>query len=333
MITIAINGFGRIGRTFLRTIFNHPTAHKQITIAAINLGPTRPDNLELLFRYDSLMGKFNGMVECTDDALIINGRSIKLLSAKTPAECDWKALKIDWVVDCSGRYTTRSEAEKHILAGAKKVLISAPAEHEDVTIIPGVNDDAFDRERHAIVSLGSCTTNCFAPMVKILEESFGIEEIAMTTVHAYTNDQVLLDIEHTDPRRARAAALNIIPTKTGAHKVITKLFPHLEGKVSAVALRVPTPCVSLVDMSCTLKQKASKETLNAAFKKAASMPHAVIEYTELPLVSSDFKNSEASCIIDAQLTQVHGGIAKIFGWYDNEYGYSCRLRDFLLHNV
>lgn len=330
-LRIAINGFGRIGRTILRCILADGAAQSKIEVVAINTGPHKPANLDILFSHDSVMGIFPGRVTVTDEALIINGTPITLISLDEPEKINWKQYNIDWVIDASGFFTDGKKAHKHCLAGAKKVLITAPATNEDVCIVPGVNDDKYSAEKHNIVSLGSCTTNCFAPVVKVLHETFGINEGLMTTVHAYTNDQVLLDIEHHDPRRARAAAINIIPTKTGADKVIAKIFPDLEGKIRGSALRVPVPVVSMLDFTFTSSKKIDANLINNAFEQAAnSSLKGILEYTTLPLVSSDFIGNPASCILDSQLTQCVGQVGKIFAWYDNEYGYSCRVKDFLL---
>ncbi len=332
-LTIAINGFGRIGRAFLRSVLMNPEAAQKLRITAINVGPHKGSNLDILFKYDSVMGTFAGDVSVTDDALVINGNRITLLAQADPEKLDWKKLGIDWVVDASGCFTDGTLARKHCTAGAKKVLITAPASNEDITIIPGVNDDAYNAGKHNVVSLGSCTTNCFAPVVKVLHEAFGIQQGLMTTTHAYTNDQVLLDVEHKDPRRARAAAINMVPTKTGADKVITKIFPELEGKIHATAVRVPVPIVSLLDFSFTSSKALDRDAINKAFETAARGPlKGVVEYCTAPLVSSDFIGNQSSCIVDSQLTQATGTMGKVFAWYDNEFGYSCRLRDFLLHN-
>lgn len=330
-IRVAINGFGRIGRVFLRTIFeqNTPT----ITIVAINLGPTTLENSDTLFAYDSVMGRFNGTVTQEGDTLSINGTKIKLLTISNPQELPWKDLNIDWVVEASGRFTKRNDAAQHLIAGAKKVLITAPAVDADVTIVPGINDATYQPDNHHIVSLGSCTTNCFAPLIKVLHETFIIQSGIMTTVHAYTNNQVTLDSAHKDPRRGRAAALNIIPTKTGANKVITKLFPDLEGKLSAIALRVPVPDGSLVDFAFTTQKPISIELINGAFKKYSETTlNHFLSYSDKPLVSSDFIKNPSSAIFDSTLTQSVGNMGKVFAWYDNEFGYSSRLRDFLLHS-
>lgn len=332
MKNIAINGFGRIGRTFLRALLLDPHATTQLSVKAINLGPSNIANLDLLFAYDSLMGTYPGQISIVDNYLVIDTVRIEILTEKDPANLPWEKLNIDWVVECTGHFTTGPTASAHLGAGAQHVLISAPAENEDITIIPGINDRHFNVSKHKIVSLGSCTTNCFAPMVKVIKESFGLVNGLMTTVHAYTNDQVLLDVEHKDPRRARAAGLNIIPTKTGAEKTIIKLYPELDGKLKASSLRVPVPKVSLVDFTAVLPNETTVDRINAAFKKYADHElKGILEYSTLPLVSSDYAQSSASCIIDSLLTQSIGTTIKVFGWYDNEFGYSSRLKDFLLH--
>ncbi len=330
MKKIAINGFGRIGRTVLRTLLEK-SLDSQIDVVAINLGPSKPDNLALLFAYDSLMGPFPGTVTSDEKSLVINGKTIALFSEKDPANLPWKQLSIDAVVESSGAFTDGETAQAHLAAGAKKVLITAPAKNAHVTIIIGVNDQTYDQTKHHIISLGSCTTNCFAPVIKVLLEALQLRSGLMTTIHSYTNDQVLLDIEHKDPRRARAATLNMIPTKTGAKSLIAKIFPDLAGSIDAVAIRVPTPTVSLLDFSFVASKPLSVDAINNAFKIASTgrLKH-IMQYEDKPLVSSDFKGSSASCIIDSLLTQATGSMGKVFAWYDNEYGYSCRVRDFLL---
>ena len=330
---IAINGFGRIGRTFLRTLLLDKKAQKEIQVVAINIGPGDPHQAGFLFKYDSLMRELSGSIEYKDNHLNVNGYKIQFLAELDPTKLPWKKLGIDWVIEATGKFTTKETAELHIKAGAKKVLITAPATKEDITIIPGVNDNQYIPEKHNIVSLGSCTTNCFAPMVKVLKESFELTGGLMTTIHSYTNDQVLLDIEHKDPRRARAAALNIIPTKTGADKVIIKIYPELEGKLRGISIRVPTPLVSLVDFAFTTKECLTTEKINDAFKKySQNQLNGILQYCTEPLVSTDFIGNSNSCIIDSLITQSIGNTSKAFGWYDNEFGYCCRLKDFLLHN-
>lgn len=329
---IAINGFGRIGKTFLRVLLQDKKALEKIDVVAINIGPGDPALAAFLFKYDSVMGQYKGDVKADHNTFQVDGHKIQILAECDPSKIDWKKLGVEWVIESSGHFTTKEKAEVHIKSGAKKVLITAPSTDEDITIIPGVNDEKYDAKKHNIISMGSCTTNCFAPIVRVIKESFGLVNGLMTTIHAYTNDQVLLDVEHKDPRRARAAALNMIPTKTGADKVIIKLYPELEGKLKASAIRVPTPVVSLVDFTFTTKQNLSKEQINQAFKKySENQLKGILEYCEEPLVSSDFAQNPNSCIIDSLLTQNVENISKVFGWYDNEFGYCCRLRDFLLH--
>lgn len=330
---VAINGFGRIGRTFLRTIFLDKKAKDKLDVVAINLGPRKDIRLDLLFKYDSIMKEFPGDVQFKDNILTVNGKSIQILTEPDPAKLPWKSFGIDWVVEASGHFTSHQKASAHITAGCKKVLVTAPVEDADVTIVPGVNDKAYDAKKHAIVSLGSCTTNAFAPIVKIINEKFGIINGLMTTIHAYTNDQVLLDVEHKDPRRARAAAINIIPTKTGAAKVIYQIFPELTGKMEALAIRVPVPVVSIIDFAFLASKTITVKDINQVFEQSANGDmHEILQYVCDPLVSSDFIGNSHSCIFDSLLTQSVGNFGKVFAWYDNEFGYSCRLKDFLLHN-
>jgi len=329
---IAINGFGRIGRTCLRVLLSDENSTKNFDVVAINLGPAQSENVDLLFKYDSVMGTYPKPVSFENGELKVDGFSIKVLTEKDPSALPWQSLGVDVVIESSGVFRTKEKAGLHLKAGAKKVLITAPAKDEDVTIIPGVNDNLYDKEKHNIISLGSCTTNCFAPMVKVIKENFGLKHGLMTTIHAYTNDQVLLDIEHKDPRRARAAALNMIPTKTGAGDLIIKLFPELEGKIKATSIRVPTPVVSLVDFSFETEKEITAEQLNKIFKTSSeAYLKNILQFIDIPLVSSDFAQSAYSCIIDSLLTQATGKFGKVFGWYDNEYGYCNRVKDFLLH--
>ena len=329
---IAINGFGRIGRTFLRSILTDKNAQKKIQVEVINVGPKKYEQVDLLFKYDSVMHEFPGKVEFKKDMLIIGDKKIKIIFEPDPTKLPWGKYGIDWVIESSGKFTTKELALGHISAGACNVLITAPSADADIAIIPGVNDSAYNSKKHHIVSLGSCTTNAFSPLIKIIKENFGIVNGMMTTIHAYTNDQVLLDVEHKDPRRARAAALNIVPTKTGASKVITQIFPDLKGKIEAVAIRVPVPVVSLIDFTFVAEKSITVTKVNKAFETAANKSlNKILEYTNLPLVSSDFIGNTHSCIFDSLLTQCNENVCKIFGWYDNEFGYSCRLKDFLLH--
>jgi len=328
---IAINGFGRIGKAFLRTIMLDPKAKKDLNVVAINLGPASPEHLDHFFKHDTTLGKFDGSVSATNSILTINNHKIQILTESDPTKLPWAKLGIDWVVEASGAFTTKEKASTHLTAGAKKVLITAPASNEDITIIPGVNDKSYDATKHNVVSMGSCTTNCFAPIVKVIKENFDIENGFMTTVHAYTNNQALLDSEHKDRRRGRAAAENIIPTGTGAQDVIIKLYPELEGRIQASALRVPVALVSIVDFTFTTKQPLTSQAINKAFEHASQNDlENILFYQTEPLVSSDYICSPYSCIIDSLLTKATANMGKVFGWYDNEFGYSMRLKDFLL---
>lgn len=332
MITIAINGFGRIGRTFLRTILEDPKAKKNIKVAVINIGPASPECIAHMFKYDTVMGTYPGSVSFKNNMLIVNGLRIKVIAECNPKKLNWKKYKVQWVVDCSGCFTKREQAQKHLDAGAKHVLISAPAKKEDISIIPGVNEKDFNPKTDRIVSLGSCTTNAFITMLKILDDAFGIKNGFMTTIHAYTNTQVLLDVEASDLRRSRAAALNIIPTTTGASKMIGKLLPKLEGKIEAVAIRVPIAAVSLIDLTFVSKKKISPTLINNAFSKAAQKNmKGIVDVSIEPLVSSDYIGNPYSVVIDGLLTDTVKDLGKVFGWYDNEWGYSERLKDFLLY--
>lgn len=328
---IAINGFGRIGRTFLRTILHDTHAREKIEVVAINIGPANIEFTAHMFKYDTIMGTYHGDVAMRDDTLLIDDRVIKIFAECDPLALKWKELKIDWVVDASGAFTKREKAELHLKAGAQKVLITAPATGEDVSIIPGINHTIYDAKKHTIVSLGSCTTNAFIPMLKVLHDNFGIVNGFMTTVHAYTNSQVLLDVEAKSLRLSRAAALNMIPTTTGASKMLAKVLPELGSLVKASSLRVPVGMVSLVDLTVNTNKQLSADSLNQAFIKAAQSTLKNILYvTDEPLVSSDFKGNSHSVIIDSLSTDAIGNTAKVLGWYDNEWGYSERLKDFLL---
>ena len=329
---IAINGFGRIGRAFLRTILLDKNAREKLKVVAINIGPeAKIEFVAHMFKYDTIMGTFADSITMNGTTLMIGDYAIEILAQKDPQSCKWADRGIDWVVDASGAFTKREKAELHIQAGAKSVLITAPATGEDITIIPGVNHDQFDAKKHAIVSLGSCTTNAFMPMLKIVHDSFGIINGFMTTVHAYTNSQKLLDVEAKSLRLARAAALNIIPTTTGASKMIAKVLPELGDVIKAGALRVPVGIVSLIDLVVVMGKPTSAPIINKAFQEAAQSNYKhIVSCTDDPLVSSDFKGNSYSVTIDSLLTDVVGQSAKIVGWYDNEWGYSQRLKDFLL---
>jgi len=331
MINIAINGFGRIGRNFLRAILQDSDALKKLKISVINVGPANLDAVAHMFKYDSVMGTYLADVQVKGDFLDVDGYKIKILSETDPKNISWSNFDIDWVVDVSGRFTEGQKAQMHIDSGAKKVLISAPAKGEDVTIIPGVNDDDFNKNNHKIVALGSCTTNAIVPVLKVLHDAFGIKSGFMTTIHAYTNTQVLLDVEHTDLRRARAAAINIIPTTTGATKVLGKIIPELDGLIRGRAIRVPVAKVSIIDLSFVASEELSAKKINDAFLQA-SKGHmkGILDISDEPLVSSDYSGNNFSVVVDGLLTDAIGNTGKVFGWYDNEWGYSVRLKDFLL---
>lgn len=333
MIKVAINGFGRIGRNFLRVVLQDKHALKKINIVAINIGPAKKDAIAHMFKYDTLMGTYAGNVALQGDELVVDEHHIRILTEMDPVEIDWSAYQIDWVVEASGFFTRREDAKKHLQSGAQSVLITAPAKDEDITIIPGVNDNAYDPNTHTIISLGSCTTNAFLTMLKVLHDTFTIKRSLMTTIHAYTNTQVLLDVEDSDLRRSRAAALNIIPTTTGAMKVMGKVIPDLIGCVEALAIRVPVAKVSLIDLSFVCEKNLTIDAINSAFVDASKnqMRH-ILGVTMEPLVSSDFKNDSHSVVVDGLLTTVCGEtMGKAFGWYDNEWGYSARIKDFLVN--
>lgn len=324
-IKVGINGFGRIGRLLYRDAIEKKA---DIDFVAINDLADAKTNAHLL-KYDSVHGKFNGTVEVKGDSLIINGKPLKVLAQKDPAALPWKDLGVFLAVESTGLFTNREGASKHLAAGAKKVLISAPAENPDATFVLGVNEKTYDPAKHNIISNASCTTNCLAPVSKVLDENFGLEKAFMTTVHSYTNDQKVQDLVHKDLRRARAAGLNIIPTSTGAAKAIGLVLPSCSGKMNGLSLRVPTPDVSLVDLTAVFSKEVTKDDINAAFKKAASKSmKGIIEYTEDPIVSSDVLHNQYSAVFDAQATMVLGdksNFAKVFAWYDNEWGFSCRM--------
>ena len=322
-----INGFGRIGRLVYRAGLNN----KNIEFVAVNDPPGGTQTLAHLLKYDSTFGTLKDEVKATDTSLIVNGKELKIISYKSPAEIPWKALGVDIVVESTGLFTEKEKAQGHLAGGAKKVIISAPAKDEDVTIVMGVNENMYDPKKHTIISNASCTTNCLAPLAKVLLDNFGIKHGLMTTIHSYTNDQKILDLPHKDLRRARAAAVSMIPTSTGAAKAIGAGLPQLKGKMDGYAMRVPTPDVSITDLTCELEKATTIAEINAAFKKAASgaMSH-ILEYSEAPLVSSDFVGNPKSCIFDPELTKViDGDFVKVLGWYDNEWGYSNRVVDLI----
>ena len=321
---IAINGFGRTGRQFMRQALSK----KNLEIVVIN-DLTDAKTLAHLFKYDTAMRTFNGTVTSTKESITVNGKEVKILSEKDPTKLPWKQMNIDIVVESTGVFRDTADCQKHIAAGAKKVILSAPAKGDMPTFVMGVNDSTYDPAKHHIVSNASCTTNCLAPMVKILDEGFGIVRGMMTTVHAVTNDQRLLDLQHSDLRRARAAAWNIIPTSTGAAKAIGLVYPKAAGKMNGIAIRVPVLDVSLTDLSVVVEKPATVETVNAAFRKASETPvmKPYLRYLDEELVSSDFIGDTHSCIFDSLSTMIVGDMVKTFGWYDNEAGYSTRLAD------
>jgi glyceraldehyde-3-phosphate dehydrogenase type I len=333
MITIAINGFGRIGRTFLRTILQDDSARKRLKVAVINVGPADAKMVAHMFKYDTIMGIFPGDVTTKNGELIVNKVRIKIIAECNPAKINWKKYHVDWVVECTGCFTHREGAQQHLDSGAKYVLISAPAKGEDVSIIPGVNQEQFDFKKDRIVSLGSCTTNAFATTLKVLDDEFGIKQGFMTTIHAYTNTQVLLDVESRgDVRRARAAAVNMIPSTTGASDMLKKIFPHLEGKIEAVSIRIPLAAVSLIDFVFVTKTKLSPIKINNAFSRATQKSmKGILDLSMEPLVSSDYIGNPCSVVIDGLMTEANKYMGKVFGWYDNEWGYSERMKDFLLY--
>ena len=324
MTRVAINGFGRIGRQYLKASIER---HPEVEIVAIN-DLADPQMNAMLFKHDSNYGAYKGEVSATADSIIIDGRKIRVVQERDPGKLPWKDLDIDIVIESTGFFTDATKARAHIDAGAKKVIISAPAKNEDKTIVLGVNENTYDDEKHQIISNASCTTNGLAPVAKVLNDSFGIEKGFLTTVHSYTNTQKLLDIVASDPRDARAAGLNIVPAATGAAKAVTLVIPELAGKFTGLAFRVPTPTVSVVDFTATLKRDVTKDEVNAAFKKASEGElKGIMAYTEEPLVSMDFKGDSHSTIVSAVDTIVLGNMVKIVSWYDNEWGYACRLAD------
>ena len=325
MVNVAINGFGRIGRNTLRAAIAEGIFDK-INYVAINDPGLKPEDAARIFKYDSVMGRFNGTVEAYEEGIIVNGKKIKFFAEKDPAQLPWKDLGVEVVVESTGFFTDATKAHAHIDAGAKKVIISAPASNEDKTIVLGVNENEYDPAKHNVISMASCTTNCLAPVAKAINEKFGIVKGLMTTVHSYTGDQRILDAGHKDPRRARAGALNIVPTKTGAAKAFALVLPELKGKLDGFAMRVPTPDVSLVDVVFETEKKVTVEEVNAALKEAAD--GHVLCYSDEPLVSTDYIGSHQSSTVDSLLTRVMGdNMVKVISWYDNECGYSTRLAE------
>jgi glyceraldehyde 3-phosphate dehydrogenase len=324
-VKIGVNGFGRIGRNFFRAA---KLQGKDWDFVAVN-DITDAATLAHLLKYDSVLGTYGGDVAATEGGISIDGDQLRVLAERDPANLPWKELGAEIVIESTGLFTDREKAAKHLEAGAQKVIISAPAKGEDLTVVLGVNDDRYDPSTHHVISNASCTTNCVAPMAKVLDDAFGLEQGFMTTIHAYTNDQSILDLPHKDLRRARAAAVNIIPTSTGAAKATGLVLPHLKGKLDGMAMRVPVPDGSVTDLVATLSREATIEEINAAYRAAAeSGPLAgKLVYTEDPIVSSDIVGSQASCTFDAKATMSMGSTVKVVGWYDNEWGYSSRLVD------
>jgi len=323
-LRVAINGFGRIGRNLFRAAKERDLGFDFVAVNDL----TDPKTLGLLLRNDSIHGRYRGTVEVTESGLIIDGDELKVLAERDPANLPWDELGVDIVVESTGFFTKRDDAAKHIKAGAKKVIISAPAKNEDVTIVLGANEGDYDPAAHDIISNASCTTNSVVPMSKVLHEAFGIKQGLMTTIHAYTGDQNIHDAPHSDPRRARAAAMSIIPTTTGAAKAASLAMPELEGKLDGMALRVPIPDGSITDLVCILDRDVTVDEINAAFREAAEGPLAdILEYSEEPLVSIDIVGNPHSCIFDAGSTMASGSLVKVLGWYDNEWGYSNRLAE------
>ncbi len=329
-VKVGINGFGRIGRN----AFKEALQKTNFEVVAIN-DLTDPHTLAHLLKYDSVFGKFDGTVESKEGAIVVNGKEIKILSERNPENLPWSEIGVEVVLESTGLFTKKLDAEKHIKAGAKKVIISAPAKEEDITIVLGVNEEKYDPDTHHVISNASCTTNCLAPFAKVIDEKFGIKRGLMTTVHSYTNDQKILDLPHKDLRRARAAAQSIIPTTTGAAKAVALVLPQLKGKLNGLAMRVPSPTVSVVDLVCELGKSATAEEINAAMKAAAENElKGILGYSEEPLVSVDYKQDSRSSIVDGLSTMVmDGNMAKIVSWYDNEWAYSIRVVDLIAYVI
>jgi len=329
-IRVGINGFGRIGRQVLKAV-NEGGFSDLFEIVAVN-DLTSPETLAHLLKYDSTYGRYDADIEAADGGIRINDQTIKVFAEKDPAALPWESEQIDLVVESTGRFTDAEQAKAHISAGAKKVVISAPAKNEDITVVLGVNEQSYDPDKHTIISNASCTTNCLAPVAKVLLDTFGIKTGLMTTIHSYTNDQVILDAPHKDLRRARSAAINIIPTTTGAARALSLVIPELKGKFDGFSLRVPTPTVSIVDLVVQTENPVSVESINAAFKSASESNAliGILGYSEDPLVSSDVRQDPRSAVVDALSTMVIGNdTAKVIAWYDNEWGYSCRVADLI----
>jgi glyceraldehyde 3-phosphate dehydrogenase len=327
-INVGINGFGRIGRNFYRGLQDHG----DINVVAIN-DLTDPATLAHLLKYDSVHGRFPGTVEARDESIVVNDHEVRVLATRDPAELPWKELGVDYVIESTGHFTTRAGAAKHLEAGAKKVLISAPAKEPDLTVVMGVNHESYNPAEHHIVSNASCTTNCLAPVAKVLHDTFGIHRAQMTTIHSYTNDQRILDFPHKDLRRARAAAVSMIPTTTGAARAVALVIPELKGRIDGMAMRVPTVNVSVVDLTAEMEKDVTEEEVNDALKAAArGAMQGVLDFTDEPVVSVDMNGYSCSSVVDGALTKVlDKRLLKVLSWYDNEMAYSCRLRDLLQH--
>ena len=335
-IKIGINGFGRIGRIFFRSALKDSEFNEKFEVVAVN-DLTDTKNLAYLLKYDSVHGVLDAKVEAKDDSIAVDGKERKVISQRDPEKLPWKDLGVEMVLESTGRFRDREGAAKHLKAGAKKVVISAPAKNPDVTIVLGANEGLYDKEKHNIISMASCTTNCLSPMVKVLNDRFGLKRGFMTTIHAYTNDQQLLDLPHKDWRRGRAANVSIIPTSTGAALAIGEVLPELNGKLNGVAMRVPVPCGSITDLSVELEKEVTRDDVNGAYKEAAQKElKGILQYTEDELVSTDVVDNPHSCILDGLSTMVLGdksSMVKVFGWYDNEWGYSTRLVDLFKYLV
>jgi glyceraldehyde 3-phosphate dehydrogenase len=325
-VKVGINGFGRIGRNVFRTALSNP----DIEFVAVN-DLTTPATLAHLLKYDSILGNLPNEISATEDGIVVDGKKIKVFAQRDPAALDWASVGAQVVVESTGFFTDAEKAKAHLGSTVKKVIISAPASNEDITIVLGVNDDKYDAAKHNVISNASCTTNCLAPVVRVLHDTFGIESGLMNTIHSYTNDQVVLDAPHKDLRRARAAALSMIPTSTGAAKALKLVIPEMAGKLDGFSIRVPTPTVSVVDLTFVAQKSISVESINAAIKSAAEGKlKGILAYTEEELVSTDFRGNPHSSIFDSKLTKVVGNTGKVIAWYDNEWGYSSRVRDLIL---
>lgn len=334
MIRVAINGFGRIGRAFLRGVMADMQASEKIVVVAINIGHGTIEHVAHRFKYDSIMGPYKGAVSIQGNILTIDELSVEIIASKKPADIDWKSRKIDWVIEASGYFTKKEDAYQHIQAGARHVLITAPAQGDDISIIPGVNEGAFDKNVHTVVSLGSCTTNAFIPLLHVLHERFGVLSGAMTTIHAYTNTQTVLDSDDTDLRRGRAAAINIVPTSTGAATMLERIMPDMVGMIQTMAIRVPVANVSCIDLTVFVKQEARVQSVHEAVMRAVhGRMVGIVGFSSEPNVSTDFIGSPYSVVVDSLLTRAQDRMVKVFGWYDNEWGYSQRLKDFLMLQV